>query len=72
MYVRINEENVREPDKYLSNFEKVNTRWAFWPGDYEYGSVMHYGPCFFSANNWETITAVVRKQTIFGEVSRPV
>ena len=54
-YVKIHQGNVL-PDK-LSNFDKENN--VLLHGDYDLGSVMHYGRCDFTQNGMETITPLV-------------
>ena len=56
-YVRINTGNIQSAA--VGNFDKQNPSSVLSHGAYEYGSVMHYGRCDFSANGYETITALV-------------
>ena len=52
--MRINWENIRSGTE--NNFAKKDPASSALFGDYDYGSVMHYSRCGFSANGWETIT----------------
>lgn len=53
-YVRINWANIRTGTE--NNFAKKDSASTTLVGDYDYGSVMHYSRCGFSANGFETIT----------------
>ena len=57
-YVRVNTENIL-PGKADVNFNKKNPANVLVYGDYDYGSIMHYGTCYFTKNGWETITVLV-------------
>ena len=54
-YVKIHEGNVKP--NALSNFNKENN--VLLHGNYDLGSVMHYGRCDFTQNGKETITPLV-------------
>ena len=56
-YVKINFENIQAGKEH--NFDAKSPSAALLYGEYDYGSVMHYGRCAFTSNNMETITAAV-------------
>ena len=58
-YVKIHEANIQSGKE--NNFDKKTSSQVLIHGAYDYGSVMHYGPCAFTSNNMETITLVVCK-----------
>ena len=55
LYIKVNEENV--VDGKMFNFAIPDSTVTDL-GDYDYGSIMHYGPTSFSANGQDTITAL--------------
>lgn len=69
-YVTINGSNIRSGKAH--NFRKYNQSWyhRFWPegrnmGNYDYGSIMHYGPTAFGKpkSGGERMTTIVPKRS---------
>jgi hypothetical protein len=70
-YVTINEANIQ--DAFLSNFNKYSAFFGFDFGDYDYGSIMHYGAYAWSNNAMPTIETnepqFTNWQAIYGSIT---
>lgn len=63
-YIVINRDNI-DPEK-AHNFDTTEYR-SRELGAYDYASIMHYGPRFFSHNGLETITPLGAQSLLFGQ-----
>jgi hypothetical protein len=63
-YIVINRDNI-DPEK-AHNFDTTEYR-SRELGAYDYASIMHYGPRFFSHNGLETITPLGSQSLLFGQ-----
>lgn len=67
-HIAIHWENI-EPEKH-HNFDAASADTQML-GDYDYGSIMHYGPMNFSVNGEATITPLVETTATMGQRSAP-